>query len=73
MSNPHKGLASPGETALGKDRHRSWLTICPKLYGFNSPYRIVKSWLARKIMACGKGRFTNQSGKNHNWYSAHQR
>ena len=22
---------------------------------FDSPYRIVKSWLARKIMACGKG------------------
>ena len=22
---------------------------------FNSPYLIVKSWLAHKVMACGKG------------------
>ena len=35
---------------------RSWLAICPKLYGAQLTISLkVKSWLARKVMACGKG------------------
>ena len=35
---------------------RSWLAICQKLYGIRLTISLkVKSWLARKVMACGKG------------------
>ena len=58
MSNPHKDWLIQEQTALGKDISKP-LMACnlPKIVWFlNSPYPIKRmSWLARKIMACGKG------------------
>ena len=34
---------------------RLWLAVCQKLHGSSAPQKQM-SWLARKIMACGKGR-----------------
>ena len=59
MSNPHKDWLVQEQTALGKDiSNPLWLAICPKLYGSSTPHHPQKimSWLAHKVMACGKGR-----------------
>ena len=55
------------QTILGKDfSNPLWLTICQKLYGIQLTISLkVKSWLAHKVMACGKG-----FGIPY-WYSAH--
>ena len=58
MSKRQKDWLIQEQTALGKDKPNP-LTACnlPKIVWFlNSPYpQKQMSWLARKIMACGKG------------------
>lgn len=59
MSNPHKDWLIQEQTALGKDISNPFMACnLPKIVWYlNSPYPIKRmSWLARKIMACGKGR-----------------
>lgn len=58
MSNTHKDWLIQEQTALGKDISNPF-TACNLLkivWFLNSPYPNKQmSWLARKIMACGKG------------------
>ena len=59
MSKQQKDWLVQEQTALGKDISKP-LMACnlPKIVWFlNSPYPIKQmSWLAQKIIACGKGR-----------------
>lgn len=58
MSNQHKDWLIQEQTALGKDISNPFMACnLPKIVWYlNSPYPKKRmSWLARKIMACGKG------------------
>ena len=58
MSNTHKDWLIQEQTVLGKDNSNPFMADnLPKIVWYlNSPYpKKWKSWLARKIMACGKG------------------
>ena len=58
MSKRQKDWLIQEQTALGKDISNPFMACnLPKIVWYlNSPYPIKQmSWLARKIMACGKG------------------
>ena len=57
MSNPHKDWLIQEQTALGKDISNPFMAYnLPKIVWFQLTISLkVKSWLARKFMACGKG------------------
>ena len=58
MSNPHKDWLIQEQTALGKDISNPFMACnLPKIVWCSTHhiFKLVKSWLARKFMACGKG------------------
>ena len=50
MSNPHKDWLIQEQTALGKDISNSFMA-----YNLPKNCMVLNSWLARKVMDCGKG------------------